>query len=46
MSERSKIRRAQREAKQERQAKRVIAWICGILLLLAICFLVIIISNQ
>ena len=40
MSERSKARRAQREAKQEKQAKKVIMWIGGVLAVLTLCLLV------
>ncbi len=40
MSERSKIRRAQREARQEKQARKVIMWIAGFLVVFALCLLV------
>ncbi|WP_199220716.1 hypothetical protein [Prevotella sp. oral taxon 376] len=40
MSERSKIRRAQREARQEKQARKVIMWIGGLLVVFALCLLV------
>lgn len=36
MSEKSKIRRARREARQERQAKEVIMWIAVALVIIAI----------
>ena len=41
MSEKSKIRHAQREAQQEKQAKKVVAWIFAALIVLAVVFLVI-----
>lgn len=40
MSEKSKQRRARREAKQEQQAKNIIGWIFGGLILLAIVFVI------
>ena len=40
MSERSKMHRAQREAKQEKQAKKVIKWIFGGLIVLAVLFII------
>ncbi|WP_314697581.1 hypothetical protein [uncultured Prevotella sp.] len=41
MSERSKIHRKEREIKQEKQAKRVIAWLAVILIALSVLTLVI-----
>ena len=41
MSQNSKIHRAQRDARQRKQAKNVINWICIGLILLAIIFLVV-----
>jgi len=38
MSEKSKIRRAQREAMQEKKAKKVVAWIFGTLIALGVLF--------
>lgn len=38
MSNSGKLRRAQREAKQEKQAKTVIHWIFGALIILAVAF--------
>lgn len=40
MSEKSKINRAARAAKQERQAKLVVNWIFGVLVVLAIIFMI------
>lgn len=40
MNERKKNKRARNEARQEKQAKKVINWICGVLLILAIAFCV------
>jgi len=39
MSQKSKMRKAAREAKQEKQAKKVIYWIFAVLILLGVCFL-------
>lgn len=36
MSQKSKVRQAKKEAQQEKQAKTVINWIFGILIVLAI----------
>lgn len=41
MSQSSKKHRAEREARQEKQAKSVINWICVGLLILAVIFLLI-----
>lgn len=38
MSERSKVNRARRAAKQEKEGKRVVEWIIGGLIVLAIIF--------
>ncbi|MCH3981890.1 MAG: hypothetical protein LKE41_08290 [Prevotella sp.] len=46
MSERSKIRRAQRDAKQEKQAKKVINWIFAALIILALIFMIVSFSMQ
>ena len=40
MSEKSKINRAARQAKQERQAKKVIHWMFGVLVVLAVVFMI------
>lgn len=40
MSQKSKIRHAQREANQEKQAKRVVTWIFVALIVLAVVFLI------
>jgi len=40
MSEKSKLNRARRSAKQEEQAKSVIKWIFALLILLAIVWVV------
>jgi hypothetical protein len=40
MSERSKLNRSIRAAKQEKQAKTVIKWIFGALIVLALAFLI------
>ncbi len=41
MSQKSKVRHAQREAQQEKQAKKVITWIFAALVVLALAFLVV-----
>ena len=41
MSQKSKVRHAQREAQQEKQAKKVITWIFTALVVLALAFLVV-----
>lgn len=41
MSQKSKIRHAQRETQQEKQAKKVVAWIFAALIVLAVLFLII-----
>ena len=41
MSQKSKVRHAQREAQQVKQAKKGIAWIFAALIVLAVVFLVI-----
>lgn len=46
MSERSKIRRKARNEKQEKQANKVINWIFGVLVALAIIFMIVITLNQ
>lgn len=38
MNEKKKMSRAMREAQQEKQAKKVVNWIFGVLILLAILF--------
>lgn len=38
MSQRSKINRARREAKQEKEGKKVVEWIIGGLIILALAF--------
>lgn len=40
MSEKSKLRRAKREAQQEKQAKKVITWIAAVLVVFAVACLV------
>ena len=40
MSEKSKMRRAKREARQEKQAKQVMVWLGGVLGLVALCLLI------
>jgi len=40
MSEKGKSRKALREQKQEKQAKTVINWIFGVLILLAIIYMI------
>lgn len=40
MSQKNKMRQAQREANQEKQAKKVITWIFVALIILALVFLV------
>lgn len=46
MSERSKERRKVRDAKQEKQANRVVNWIFGVLVALAIIFMIAITISQ
>lgn len=40
MSEKGKSRRALREAKQEQHANKVVKWICGILIAMAILLMI------
>ena len=40
MSQKSKVRHARREAQEERQAKKVMTWIAGGLLVLAIILVI------
>lgn len=40
MSEKGKIRKKEREEKQEKQARKVINWIFGVLIFLAVCFMI------
>lgn len=40
MSQKSKVNRARREAKQEKSGKKVVNWIFGVLIALAICFMI------
>jgi len=46
MSEKGKARRARREAMQEKQAKQVIKWICGALIVFAVVFYVVYLITQ
>lgn len=46
MSEKSKLNRKEREAKQEKQAKRVVFWIGAILILLAIAYVIVVTSTM
>ncbi|CCY66403.1 archaellin/type IV pilin N-terminal domain-containing protein [Marseilla massiliensis] len=39
MSQRSKVRHAQREAREEKQAKKVVTWIFAALIVLAVIFI-------
>ena len=39
MSEKKNLRRAKREARREKEAKNVVRWIFGVLVLLAFIFL-------
>ena len=41
MSQKSKVRHANREAQQEKQARKVITWIFAALVVLAVVFLVV-----
>ncbi len=41
MSQKSKVRHANREAQQEKQARKVITWIFAALVVLAVAFLVV-----
>jgi len=45
MSERSKLHRAKKEARQEKEAKNLVNWIFAGLVVLAIIFLVVFMSN-
>ena len=38
MSEKSKIKRAKKQAQQEEQGKKVVAWICGVLIVIALLY--------
>ncbi|MCR5152138.1 MAG: hypothetical protein K6A98_03155 [Prevotella sp.] len=38
MSEKSKIRRAERNARQEKQGRKIVAWIFGVLIALGLIF--------
>ena len=40
MSQKSKIRHAKRDAQQEQQAKKVVHWIFGVFVALAIVFMI------
>ena len=40
MSQKSKLNRARREAKQEEEGKKVVKWIIGVLIVLALIFAV------
>ena len=40
MSQKSKVNRARRAAEQERKGKKVVNWIFGVLIALAICFMI------
>ena len=46
MSEKSKIRRAKRDARQEKQANSVITWIFAALILFALLFVIIYMVQQ
>lgn len=46
MSERSKVNRKAREAKQEKQAKRVVFWIGAILILLTLAYVFVVTINS
>ena len=46
MSEKSKIRRAKRDARQEKQANLVITWIFAALILFALLFVIIYMVQQ
>lgn len=46
MSQKNKMRRAKREERQEQQAKMVIRWIFGALILLALISLVVFMIQQ
>lgn len=39
MSQKNKVRHAQREAQQEKQANKVVGWIFAVLIVLALAFL-------
>lgn len=46
MSQKNKLRRAKREAQQEKQAKMVVTWIFAALVLFAVIFLVVFMMQQ
>ncbi len=46
MSQKSKIRKAKREAEQEKQAKKVITWIFVALVILALAFIAVFIMTK
>jgi len=46
MSIKGKARKARREAMQEKQAKQVIKWICGALIVFAIVFYAVYLITQ
>ena len=46
MSQSNRLHRAQREVKQEKQAKKVVNWIFGVLILLAVIFAIWTIALQ
>lgn len=45
MSQRSKARHARREVKEEKQAKKVVAWIFACIIVLAVIFIVAAMAN-
>lgn len=45
MSQKSKVRHAQREAQEEKQAKKVVTWIFAALVVLAVAFLIIAMTD-
>ena len=40
MNEKKKLRRAQRDARQEKEGKKVVNWIFGALIVLAIAYMI------
>lgn len=46
MSEKSRMRQKEREEKQKKQGERVVNWIFGVLIALAIIFMIVITLNQ
>lgn len=46
MSQNRKLRRARREAEEEKQGKKVVTWIFATLVIFAVIYLVVLMINQ